>query len=391
MASRTIFSLVAAVAGFSPALASTAWAHQDDDDPALYAQAQQQPQNMPEPYGPPPIPPNTEGQAISVTGGAYCYGGPHPQDTRVSGGDAWDGTDGQHTHFYPPFDLRLFTLRNGCYYFVGDPTDFGYRGSVYSYYGAHPVLDHWGGGWCFMIGGHSHFWRPWSSHFVSFGPWWYWHGPYDPWFWSYWPYYSYYYRSYYPHYYGGGRWHRGGGGRGRSVAPAIGRVPTPAGWNGGMASSGEGWRGVPPTGGTAPSPGPGGAATAAAVPNARPADTRPSAGWRGVPQSSSPNSGFNNVGRPSGPSPGATRGVDSGHWGGFSGGGVSRPAPSAAPAPRSAPAWSPGAISPSRSFGGGFSGGSRAAPSSGGGGGSRSSGPAMGGGIRSGGSSGWRK
>ena len=84
-----------------------------------------------------------------------------------------------HTHDYAPFDLRLFAFREGCYYFVGDPRDFGYTGQTYSYYGAHPIHDHYGGGWCFMVGGHYHWWRPWSPYFTVVGPWYYWYGPYS--------------------------------------------------------------------------------------------------------------------------------------------------------------------------------------------------------------------
>jgi hypothetical protein len=190
-------------------------------------------QQFPPEYAP-PIPPNAEGQAQAAPNG-YCYAGPHPVDTRVEGGGPWDETEGQHLHAYPPFDLRLFALRDGCYYFVGDPTDFGYTGSVYSYYGAHPVLDRYGGGWCFVIGAHNHMWEPWSSYFTVVGPWNYWAGPYDAYFWSYWPYYSHYYQRYYPRYYGGGRWL--GDGRNVRVAPPITRVPRPStpvmGWRGG--------------------------------------------------------------------------------------------------------------------------------------------------------------
>ena len=127
-------------------------------------------------------------------------------------------------HAYPPLDLRLFELRDGCYYFVGDPRDFGYAGPTYSYYGAHPILDEYGGGWCFMIGPHTHLWRPWSPNFALVGPWYYWEGPYDPFFWAYWPYYSFYYRSYYPRYYVGGRFYHGG----YATAPPIQRVPPPS-------------------------------------------------------------------------------------------------------------------------------------------------------------------
>jgi hypothetical protein len=150
----------------------------------------------------------------------------------------WDGTQGRHIHGYPPFDLRLFSFQNGCYYFIGDPTDFGYVGQSYSYYGAHPILATYGGGWCFMVGPHRHFWRPWSSLFVSVGPWYYWEGPYDPFFWTYWPYYHFYYRNHYPHYYSHGAFFRG-----HRAAPRITSVPRPMGY--GRTWGSPGFRGAP--------------------------------------------------------------------------------------------------------------------------------------------------
>ena len=198
-------------------------------------EAQSAPPAGPDQGAPPaqdyPIPPNVQGAAIPVQGGGYCFGGPHPAP-----GGGWEATATPHVHDYAPFDLRLFSYRDGCYYFVGDPRDFGYTGQLYSYYGAHPIADVYGGGWCFMVGPHTHWWRPWSSYFTVVGPWYYWNGPYDPVFWSYWPFYSFYYRSYYPHYYAGGRYFSGG----FRVAPPIARVP---------ASVGAGWRAAPAAGG----------------------------------------------------------------------------------------------------------------------------------------------
>ena len=136
---------------------------------------------------------------------AIASAGPHPAP-----GGGWEATPNPHVHNYAPFDLRLFSYHNGCYYFIGDPRDFGYTGQSYSYYGAHPIADEYGGGWCFMVGPHYHWWRPWSPYFTTVGSWYYWQGPYDPFFWAYWPFYSFYYRSYYPSYYAGGRYYRGG-------------------------------------------------------------------------------------------------------------------------------------------------------------------------------------
>ena len=94
------------------------------------------------------IPSHLEAPAVQATGGGYCFGGPHPAP-----GGGWEAVQTPHTHNYAPFDLRLFSYRDGCYYFVGDPRDFGYTGQLYSYYGAHPVAHSYGGGWCFMVGG----------------------------------------------------------------------------------------------------------------------------------------------------------------------------------------------------------------------------------------------
>ncbi len=315
---------------FFGGLGRMAVAQEDVEGSVQLAAAGEAQQAVPPEYGPPPstaaetdpapppIPPNSEGAAFSVPGGGYCYVGPHPVDTRSAGGGPWDETPGAHMHAYPPLDLRLFELRDGCYYFVGDPRDFGYAGPTYSYYGAHPILDIYGGGWCFMIGPHTHLWRPWSAHFTLVGPWYYWEGPYDPFFWSYWPYYSFYYRSYYPHYYAGGRFHHGGYG----VAPPIHRVPpsshaagsSGAGWTGWRGSTsgqtGGGWRGSTSgqTGGgwrdSASAPRPSGASTGtyrAVAPAAAAAQSRPSPavvpnrsaapaghGWTGSPGFSAP-------------------------------------------------------------------------------------------------------
>ncbi len=234
------------------------------------ARAQDNPHNPP-----PPIPPQAEARPVPGPGGSYCYEGSHPVDTRVSPGSAWHEANDRHAHFYAPFDMRLFAYQGDCYHFLGDPRDFGYSGSTYSYYGAHPVLDLYGGGWCFMIGGHHHMWRPWSHHFTVIGPWYYWEGAYDGFFWSYYPYYSFYYHNYYPRYYAGGRFARE-----VSVAPPIthvpaapsARVPTSTG------AVTETWRGTPP----------GAPGAAMAAPGARNPGVVGDPGWRGVPRGVAP-------------------------------------------------------------------------------------------------------
>jgi len=69
--------------------------------------------------------------------------------------------------------LRLFELRDGCYYFVGIER-LGY-GTDVQLLGAHPILDS-------MLRvvlhdrPHTHLWRPWSPNFALVGSWYYWEG-----------------------------------------------------------------------------------------------------------------------------------------------------------------------------------------------------------------------
>jgi len=168
------------------------------------------------------------------------------------GAEGFEEVQGQNIRPYAPVELRLFSFRDGCYYFIGDPTDFGYAGNTFSYYGAHPILATYGGGWCFMIGPHRHFWRPWSPLFVTVGPWFYWEGPFDPFFWTYWPYYHFYYRSHYPHYYARGAFFRG-----HAVAPRITTVPRPQRYGSAWHGAGGAYRAGPMAPqGAAPAPGP---------------------------------------------------------------------------------------------------------------------------------------
>jgi hypothetical protein len=220
--------------------------------PAEPAPAGYAPPAGPEQEGPPPpIPPFVDAPPVAAAGGGFCFEGPHPVDSSVEPGVTWDATTGRHVHGYPPFDLRLFSFQNGCYYFIGDPTDFGYAGNTFSYYGAHPILATYGGGWCFMIGPHRHVWRPWSPLFVTVGPWFYWEGPFDPFFWTYWPYYHFYYRSHYPHYYARGAFFRG-----HTVAPRIATVPRPQRYGNAWHGAGGAYHAGPMAPhGAAPTPG----------------------------------------------------------------------------------------------------------------------------------------
>jgi hypothetical protein len=340
--SRTAFSMVVLFAAATVALAEGNVYAQGADEPvpadgdaiaqggaAEAMPADYAPPVPPEQEGsPPPIPPFVDAPPVAAQAGGYCFDGPHPVDSRVEPGVTWDGTPGQHMHPYPPFDLRLFNFQNGCYYFIGDPTDFGYAGNTYSYYGAHPILGIYGGGWCFMIGPHHHFWRPWSPYFATVGPWFYWQGPYDPFFWTYWPFYHFYYRHHYPTYYSRGAFFRA-----HAVAPRITSVPRPmvrpgAGWNG----PGRSFRATPAPRGGAPAA-PGGFRAAPAVPRG----SVPGAGGGFAPRTYSPPAAGGGGFAPRSFSPPATGGgfaprggFGGGHFGGgrsgggFGGGGFGR-------------------------------------------------------------------
>jgi len=86
----------------------------------------------------------------------------HPLPKRV--GHGFCDIDVPHFHDYPPADVRLYRQVDGQYYFVGDPTPFGYEGPRYSFYGPHPVADvnvSFGAPtYCYLKGPHYHWYAP---------------------------------------------------------------------------------------------------------------------------------------------------------------------------------------------------------------------------------------
>ncbi|HVV50933.1 MAG TPA: hypothetical protein VHO06_14800, partial [Polyangia bacterium] len=107
----------------------------------------------------------------------------HPLPKRV--GHGFCEIDVPHFHDYPPSDPRLYRQVNGQYYFVGDPTPFGYEGPRYSFYGPHPVVDAsvqlGGPTYCYIKGPHYHWYAPAAdAHFeMKGGAYWY-VGAFDP-------------------------------------------------------------------------------------------------------------------------------------------------------------------------------------------------------------------
>jgi hypothetical protein len=125
--------------------------------------------------------------SVAATANAHAamveYMSRHPIPRRV--GHGLCDIDVPHFHDYPPTDPRLYRQVNGAYYFVGDPTPFGYDGPRYAFYGPHPIVDgsvQMGGpAYCYIRGPHYHWYAPeaQASFEMRGGVYWY-TGAYDP-------------------------------------------------------------------------------------------------------------------------------------------------------------------------------------------------------------------
>jgi len=68
-----------------------------------------------------------------------------------------------HPHEYVPVELDYYALKEGIYYYLGDPGDEVVE-EIYWYEDHHPVPMHWGGGICYLVGPHRHWWAPHASY-----------------------------------------------------------------------------------------------------------------------------------------------------------------------------------------------------------------------------------
>ncbi len=187
----------------------------------------------------------------------------HPIPKRV--GHGFCDIDVPHFHDYPPSDPRLFRQVNGQYYFVGDPTPYGYEGPHYSFYGPHPIVDAsvqlGGPTYCYLQGPHYHWYAPppQAQFEMKGGAYWY-VGAYEPTFYADQPHFMVINDVYAPLVYerpvidvaiAPPTFHAEflvGGGPGWRLAPGWregpawrGPGPAPAGWRG--PGPGPGWRG----------------------------------------------------------------------------------------------------------------------------------------------------
>ncbi|HXJ23590.1 MAG TPA: hypothetical protein VMT03_25465 [Polyangia bacterium] len=187
---------------------------------------------------------------VSVVGGVaraemVQYMSRHPLPKRV--GHGFCDIDVPHFHDYPPSDPRLYREVNGQYYFVGDPTPFGYDGPRYSFYGPHPIADvnvQFGGPtYCYLRGPHYHWYAPPpSAHFeMRGGAYWY-VGSFEPVFYVDQPRFVVVNDVYAPLVY---------------TRPVIDVSLAPPAFHGEIVVGGPGWRGGPMVGGPGWHEGPG--------------------------------------------------------------------------------------------------------------------------------------
>jgi hypothetical protein len=155
------------------------------------------------------------------------YYGPHPVPYEVGNGYCY--IEGAHTHEYAPFDQHLFRERDGYYYFVGDPVDFGYARPTYWFNGNHPIPFSWGGGYCYISWPHRHHYYPTGidgfalvgGYYIFNGVWPSDYYLYRDWYWG-------YYGRYYRTSYFGNRYYTGRPARAYAV-PAPVRINAPPG------------------------------------------------------------------------------------------------------------------------------------------------------------------
>lgn len=103
---------------------------------------------------------------VALSGAAHAkivrYHSRHPIPAKF--GSGFCEIDVPHIHAFGPSEPRLYRIHDDEYYFVGDPTPFGYQGPRYSFYGPHPVVEadvEFGEPvYCYLDGPHYHWYQP---------------------------------------------------------------------------------------------------------------------------------------------------------------------------------------------------------------------------------------
>lgn len=88
--------------------------------------------------------------------------------------EAFDGgfceAEGVHPHSYAPVDIDYYVVTDGIHYFIGEPPVDVFE-EVHLYQHHHPVPTLWGGGICYMVGPHRHWWAPGAHYHHRQGHW----------------------------------------------------------------------------------------------------------------------------------------------------------------------------------------------------------------------------
>jgi hypothetical protein len=106
------------------------------------------------------------------------YFGYHPIPEAYGGG--FCEREDRHQHEFAPVEIEFYNVVDGVYYFVGDPSAYGYEDELYWYQYHHPVPTYWGGGYCYLVGPHRHWWVPWGGYFVLTNGYYHYRGPWGP-------------------------------------------------------------------------------------------------------------------------------------------------------------------------------------------------------------------
>ena len=147
--------------------------------------------------------------AYTVVEPMYYYYGAHPVPEEWGGG--WCTDEGFHAEpFAPgPDEMEFYAVQDGYFIFIGDPTFYdGYAGEWYWYYGSHPADFYVYDHVCYIDGPHVHMYAPsilWLDYYYWDSYTYVWYGPWPS---SYVPHHVVYLNTHYPNHWAGHHRHQ---------------------------------------------------------------------------------------------------------------------------------------------------------------------------------------
>jgi hypothetical protein len=169
--------------------------------------------------------------SLSAQAALVRYMSQHPLPRKMGGGFCY--IDVSHVHDFGPSDPRMYRQVDGQFYFVGDPSPFGYEGPRHAYYGPHPIVEanvQFGHPeYCYLQGPHYHWYEPppQAPFEQRGGAYWY-TGAYEPAYYEQRPRYVTVNEAYAPIVY---------------TRPVVDVTVAPPGFHGEIVAAGPGWRG----------------------------------------------------------------------------------------------------------------------------------------------------